>query len=176
MGPVAWRSPLPETLRGKETMTNRLPSSRTVIFLAGLVALTSVRMTAAAVELEFDHVWIVVSRDAPERAALERAGFKISPNVNRNDGQGTASVSAEFLNAYIELMWPDPTVSVGRHQESIFFHRTVCARGRRRSQSQTCGERSETRLVSTSHRRRTNHCDSNYQAEGISTCSCVHVP
>ncbi len=69
-------------------------------------------MTAAAAELEFDHVWIVVSRDAPERAALERAGLKISPDVNRHDGQGTASVSAEFFNAYIELMWPDPTVSV----------------------------------------------------------------
>lgn len=98
-------------------MTNRLPSSRTVIFLAGLVALTSARVTAAAVELEFDHVWIVVTRDAPERAALERAGLKISPNVNRNDGQGTASVSAEFLNAYIELMWPDPTVSVAQGAE-----------------------------------------------------------
>src|SRR5260370_39573663 len=74
-------------------------------------------ITAAAAELEFDHVWIVVTRDAPERVALERAGFKISPDVNRNDGQGTASVSAEFLNAYIELMWPDPTVSVARGTE-----------------------------------------------------------
>jgi len=63
-------------------------------------------------QLEFDHVWIVVTRDAPERAALERAGLKISPDVNRHDGQGTASISAEFLNAYLELMWPDPTVSV----------------------------------------------------------------
>ncbi len=54
-------------------------------------------MTAAAAELEFDHVWIVVTRDAPERAALEHAGLTISPNVNRNDGQGTASVSAEFF-------------------------------------------------------------------------------
>ena len=71
-----------------------------------------VRITVAAAELEFDHVWIVVSRDAPERAALERAGLKISPDVNRHDGQGTASVTAEFFNAYIELMWPDPTVSI----------------------------------------------------------------
>src|SRR5262245_9262051 len=68
--------------------------------------------SAASRSLEFDHVWIVVSRDAPERAALERVGLKISPGVNRNDGQGTASVAAEFLNSYIELMWPDPTVSV----------------------------------------------------------------
>jgi hypothetical protein len=98
-------------------MTNRLSSSRTFIFLTGVVALTSVRMTVAAPELEFDHVWIVVGRDAPERAALERAGLKISPSINRNDGQGTASVSAEFLNAYIELMWPDPTVSVAQGAE-----------------------------------------------------------
>src|SRR5438876_4601793 len=112
MGPFAWRPPFPEALRGKETVTKRLLSSRTFIFITGLVALTAVRIAAAAAELEFDHVWIVVTRDAPERLALERAGLKISPGVNRNDGQGTASVSAEFLNAYIELMWPDPTVPV----------------------------------------------------------------
>src|SRR5438093_913348 len=112
MGPFAWRPPFPEALRGKETVTKRLLSSRTFIFITGLVALTAVRIAAAAAELEFDHVWIVVTRDAPERAALERAGLKISPDVNRHDGQGTASVSAEFFNAYIELMWPDPTVSV----------------------------------------------------------------
>ena len=112
MGPFAWRPPFPEALRGKETVTKRLLSSRTFIFITGLVALTAVRIAAAAAELEFDHVWIVVTRDAPERLALERAGLKISPGVNRNDGQGTASVSAEFFNAYIELMWPDPTVSV----------------------------------------------------------------
>ncbi len=116
MGLFAWRPPFPEALRRKETMTNRLSSSRTFIFLTGLVALTSVRVAVAA-ELEFDHVWIVVSRDAPERLALERAGLKISPGVNRNDGQGTASVSAEFLNAYIELMWPDPTVPVAQGAE-----------------------------------------------------------
>jgi hypothetical protein len=71
----------------------QLLSSRTFIFLTGLVALASVRMTAAAPELEFDHVWIVVTRDASERTALERIGLKISPVVNRNDGQGTASVN-----------------------------------------------------------------------------------
>lgn len=68
--------------------------------------------SASRAELEFDHVWIVVTRDAPERAALEKAGLKISPDVNRHDGQGTASITADFQNSYIELMWPDPTVSV----------------------------------------------------------------
>jgi len=80
------------------------------LVLGGVASLICEKGSAA--ELEFDHVWIVVSRDAPERAALEKAGLKISPNVNRHDGQGTASISAEFRNAYLELMWPDPTVSV----------------------------------------------------------------
>src|SRR5262249_21256387 len=35
---------------------------------------------ASPAGLEFDHVWIVVTRDAPERAALEKAGLKISPD------------------------------------------------------------------------------------------------
>jgi hypothetical protein len=87
-------------------VTNRLSSSRTFIFIAGVVAVTSVRMTVAAPDLEFDHVCIVVTRDAPERAALERAGLKISPNINRNDGQGTASVSAEFLNWTLDVRLP----------------------------------------------------------------------
>jgi hypothetical protein len=51
-------------------MTNRFWSSRTFIFLAGLVALMSVRMTVAAAELEFDHVWIVVTRDGNPNAQL----------------------------------------------------------------------------------------------------------
>ena len=62
--------------------------------------------------LRLDHVWIVVSPNAPERAALERAGFHISPQLNRHDGQGTASITAEFYNAFLELIWPDPTVKV----------------------------------------------------------------
>jgi hypothetical protein len=86
--------------------------SQAVLRVVGLLAVSLICVTATAAELEFDHVWIVVTRDAPERAALEKAGLKISPDVNRHDGQGTASVSAEFLNSYIELMWPDPTVSV----------------------------------------------------------------
>ena len=77
-----------------------------------VAAKPDVTPSAAAADLEFDHVWIVVTRDAPERAVLERAGLKISPALNRHDGQGTASISAEFLNSYLELMWPDPTVSV----------------------------------------------------------------
>jgi hypothetical protein len=57
-----------------------------------------------------DHVWIMVSPDAPERAALQRAGFLISPDVNHHDGQGTSSITVELRNAYLELIWPDSGV------------------------------------------------------------------
>jgi hypothetical protein len=59
-----------------------------------------------------DHAWIVVTTGAPERASLERAGFLIAPTVNRHDGQGTASITVEFVNAFLELTWPDPSVPV----------------------------------------------------------------
>src|SRR5436190_8225665 len=48
----------------------------------------------------------------PGTSSAGKSGLKISPDVNRHDGQGTASITADFQNSYIELMWPDPTVSV----------------------------------------------------------------
>jgi hypothetical protein len=84
-----------------------------MICFAGVSAMAFAQSaTTSPTKLEFDHVGIVVTRDAPERAALEKAGLQISPGINRNDGQGTASISAEFRNSYLELTWPDPTVSV----------------------------------------------------------------
>jgi hypothetical protein len=62
--------------------------------------------------VRFDHLWIVVQPGAPERAALERAGFRLDPAVNRHEGQGTASITAEFQNAFLELIWPDESVPV----------------------------------------------------------------
>jgi len=67
--------------------------------------------------LEVDHVWIVCTPNAPERAALEAAGFRFSPVVNRHEGQGTASVTADFENGFLELSWPDPSVSVAPGSE-----------------------------------------------------------
>src|SRR6266566_1259203 len=52
------------------------------------------------------------------RLSASRTFIFITGVVNRHDGQGTASVSAEFLNAYIELISPNPTVSVAQGAES----------------------------------------------------------
>jgi hypothetical protein len=62
--------------------------------------------------LSLSHCWLVVATGAPERAALEKAGFRIAPTINRHDGQGTASVTVELLNGFLELIYPDPTVPV----------------------------------------------------------------
>jgi hypothetical protein len=51
-------------------MTKRSWSSRTFIYMIGVVALASERMTVAAGELEFDHVWIVLAHDRNRAAQL----------------------------------------------------------------------------------------------------------
>ena len=84
-----------------------------IISFLALAALSFVSVaTADDQQLAFDHVSIMVSPNAPERSALEQAGFQISPDVNRNEGQGTASLAVEFENSYLELMWVDSSVHV----------------------------------------------------------------
>lgn len=102
-------------------MARVYPVAMRKTIVLGSVALAVVVATsvpaAAPSPLELDHVWIVVSPDAPERAALERAGFRMAPSINRHDGQGTASITFEFENAYLELIWPDSTVPVAPGSE-----------------------------------------------------------
>src|SRR5712692_5979054 len=81
-------------------------------FAGLLVAAMAAAFTAEAPPLVLSHSWIVVTTGAPERKALERAGFRIAPGGNRHDGQGTASVTVELLNGFLELIYPDPTVPV----------------------------------------------------------------
>lgn len=99
--------------------------------LAALVAsvfvLASGESPRAEAPVELDHVWIVVSPGAPERAALERAGFRVAPALNRHEGQGTASVTVELQNAFLELLWPDSSVPVapGRERAVTVFRRRM---------------------------------------------------
>lgn len=85
-----------------------------------VLALALLATTAPAADvpgIEIDHVWIMVSLNAPERAALERAGLQISKEINHHPGTGTSSVTVEFENGYLELMWPDPSVPVSQGME-----------------------------------------------------------
>ncbi len=62
--------------------------------------------------LALSHAWIVVTTGAPEKAALENAGFLFAPAIHRHDGQGTASVTVELQDGFLELIYPDPSVPV----------------------------------------------------------------
>jgi len=77
-----------------------------------LLATTTGTTPVAAPPLALSHAWIVVAPGARERAALERAGFRIAPTVNHHDGQGTSSITVELLNGFLELMYPDSTVPI----------------------------------------------------------------
>jgi hypothetical protein len=58
-----------------------------------------------------DHLLIATPQGASaERAALEAAGFRVAPTINRHEGQGTASATVEFENGFLELIWPDDGV------------------------------------------------------------------
>src|SRR5258705_1748645 len=81
-------------------------------FAGLLVAATAAAFTAEAPPLVLSHSWIVVTTGAPERSALEKAGFRIAPTVNRHEGQGTAAVMVDLLSGYLELIYPDPAVPV----------------------------------------------------------------
>jgi hypothetical protein len=94
------------------------------VAVAGLDGCAAARPPAAAEgggasPLALDHIWIVVAPGAPEREALERAGLRIAPGVNRHDGQGTTSVTYEFENTFLELVWPDSTVPVSPGLEAV---------------------------------------------------------
>jgi hypothetical protein len=91
------------------------------------LAIARAPLVAQGPHLAIDHLWLVVSPGAPERVALERAGLSVAPGVNRHEGQGTASITVEFENAYLELVWVDSTVRVAPGMEVVqarFRHRS----------------------------------------------------
>jgi hypothetical protein len=59
------------------------------LLLVVLVAATAGGLPAA--DLEFDHLWIVVTRNAPERAALEKA-FQFRVSVRFAEDLGNSRV------------------------------------------------------------------------------------
>lgn len=81
-------------------------------FIMLWAAITGSAFATDVPPLKLSHAWIVVKTGARERVALEKAGFRIAPTINRHDGQGTASVTVELLNGFLELIYPDSTVPV----------------------------------------------------------------
>ena len=91
------------------------PTVRLVTSNGGVRIGTAKRGRSVAADvppLTLNHAFIVVTTGAPERRALEKEGFRFAPTINRHDGQGTASITVELLNGFLELTYPDPTVPV----------------------------------------------------------------
>ena len=86
------------------------------VALACVVPSSAQAVSRAAPEppppLVLAHAWIAVQPGAPARKDLVRAGFRLTPTVSRHEGQGTASITVEFENGFLELLWPDDTVPV----------------------------------------------------------------
>jgi len=81
--------------------------------------------------VELDHVFVVVSPGGKaEIATLRSAGLTLDTELSKHPGQGTASISALFENAYLELIWVDSTVRVDRELASInaWFQRAAAWR------------------------------------------------
>lgn len=55
-------------------------------------------------EFELDHLFVASAPGGPESALLRAAGFVAGP-PHDHPGQGTASLSFHFENAYLELLW-----------------------------------------------------------------------
>jgi len=74
---------------------------------------------ASAPLLEVDHLMLHVSPGAKERRALVRAGFRIAPGMNQHEGQGSASLTVELANGFLELAWRDTSVRVAPGLEMV---------------------------------------------------------
>lgn len=57
--------------------------------------------------ISVDHVFVFVSPNAPEARVLQDLGLTVVQDTSRHAGQGTASLSVMFHNAYLELIWID---------------------------------------------------------------------
>ena len=90
--------------------------TRVRFLVIGVIAMSAALAAAQnqpAPMLEVDHVFILTAPMAKEeRAVIEAAGFTIGSHVAKHTGAGTASVGVLFSNAYLELLWLDPSVSV----------------------------------------------------------------
>lgn len=69
--------------------------------------------------LAIDHVYIVVSPDAPEAACLQTKGLRFLNELMYHQGQGTASYVCMFKNMYLELGWVRDRQEVLQQSEKV---------------------------------------------------------
>ncbi len=123
-------------MHSREAWARKLPEASCDLksTLAALLFLAATLPASAIAQepvLELDHVFIVVPPGGAEAIeALRQSGITVDTEVIRHEGQGTASVSALFENAYIELLWVDSSVAVdsAHYLDIIAFRRAAAWR------------------------------------------------
>jgi hypothetical protein len=73
--------------------------------------------SARSFPLALDHIFIWVTKGAPEARALEDIGLQVFGETTHHIGQGTASKAFFFENAYLELIWIDDEQAVTKNAE-----------------------------------------------------------
>ncbi|MGL5083679.1 MAG: VOC family protein [Microcoleaceae cyanobacterium] len=68
---------------------------------------------------ELDHLFIWVASDAPEKTTLIESGFQFDEELIVHHGQGTASITFSFENAYIELIWVNDEDEAAKFGQAI---------------------------------------------------------
>jgi hypothetical protein len=67
--------------------------------------------------IHLDHVYILVTEDAPETEILQSYGLRPYTPDTFHSGQGTASRCCFFQNAYLELLWIHNVQEMRAHAE-----------------------------------------------------------
>jgi hypothetical protein len=97
------------SLRGRRAVT--LACTVAAAACAGARGASGTAPDEVARAVEVDHVFLATRPGAPEAAALRAAGLRVGDRTTRHTGNGTASIVVLFDNAYLELLYPDSTVS-----------------------------------------------------------------
>ena len=73
--------------------------------------------TSETLPIDLDHVYILVTENAPEAAVLQSFGLCMYEREARHTGQGTASRFFLFKNMYLELIWIGDMQEMMQHAE-----------------------------------------------------------
>jgi hypothetical protein len=76
-------------------------------------------MTEYTQILDLDHVYILVTKDAPEARHIEASGLYLLDDIMEHSGQGTASRFFMFRNVYLELVWVNDMQEMIQQSERV---------------------------------------------------------
>jgi hypothetical protein len=93
-----------------------------------IIAFSGVGVEAQSPMVELDHVYVTVSDHQGAIETLRAAGLNLDEAMfAQHEGRGAGSAFAIFDNAYLEIVWPDSSVSLSDDNRAEFDHLTRAA-------------------------------------------------